>query len=232
MKLILIAVLAALGETMAINSVGSESESGTINKRFQFPKERKPLDDSSNAPSNAPSKKIDWNQEGGTRMFMQNVPVDGPNLDFEEGDDTRKVMPNVQVDGPNLDFIDEQSSKNDVGKEAGKLAGETDGPELNINREFGVPETVEDWMKILASNHKALPPLIKNMKLAQFWPLKNDFEDGVAEIRRIEGEKGPSAFYLQTIGQAFGRANQIAKEMCTKNPSVNSGCESHYPKKN
>ena len=103
---------------------------------------------------------------------------------------------------------------------------------MNINREFGVPDTVADWMKILASNHKALPPLIKNMKLAQFWPLKNDFEDGVAEIKRIEGEKGPSAFYLQTIGREFGRADQMAREMCTKNPSVDSGCKSHYPKKN
>ncbi|KAJ8142231.1 hypothetical protein OY671_004613 [Metschnikowia pulcherrima] len=232
MKLILIAILAALGETMAINGVGFESESGTINKRFQFPKEKKPWDSPSSAPSNAPSNKIDWNQAGGTRMLMPNVQVDGPNLDFEEGDDTRRVMPNVQVDGPNLDFIDEQSSKNDVGKEAGKSAGETGGHELNINREFGVPDTVADWMKILASAHKALPPLIKNMKLAQFWPLKNDFEEGVAEIRRMEGEKGPSSFYLQTIGREFGRADQMAREMCTKNPSVDSGCKSHYPKKN
>ncbi|KAM9915048.1 hypothetical protein OXX59_004706 [Metschnikowia pulcherrima] len=209
MKLILIAILAALGETMAINSVGFESESGTINKRFQFPKEKKPWDSPSSAPSNAPSNKIDWNQEGGTRM----------------------LMPNVQVDGPNLDFIDEQSSKNDVGKEAGKSAGETGGHELNINREFGVPGTVEDWLDILRGWEKELPSLIKNMRVTQFWPIKNDYEDAVAEIKAHEGEEGPSAPYLQKFGQTFNRANQIAREICAKDPSV-SGCDFYYSEKN
>ncbi|KAM9900682.1 hypothetical protein OXX79_004994 [Metschnikowia pulcherrima] len=230
MKLILIAVLAALGETMVINSVGSESESGTINKRFQFknePEEKKPWDASSSAPSKASSSDVVWDQEGGTRMFMNNVDVSEP-----EADNTRMFMQNVQVDGPNLDFDAEKSSKNDNGKKTNTSTGETDRPELNINREFGVPETVKDWLQILARVHKALPPLIKNMNLAHFWPLKNDFEGGVAEIKAIEGERGPSAFYLQTIGQEFGRANQTAKDMCTKNPSVDSGCKYHYPKKN
>ncbi|QBM88244.1 hypothetical protein METSCH_C02100 [Metschnikowia aff. pulcherrima] len=231
MKLILIAILTALGETMAINSVGSESESGTINKRFQFPKEKTPLDDSSNSPSNAPSKKIDWNQEGGTRMFMQNVPADSPNLDFKQVDDTRMFMQNVKVDGPNLDFIDEQSTENDVGKEASKLADETGGHELNTNREFGVPGTVEDWLDILRGWEKELPSLIKNMRVTQFWPIKNDYEDAVAEIKAHEGEEGPSAPYLQKFGQTFNRANQIAREICAKDPSV-SGCDFHYPEKN
>ncbi|KAM9928842.1 hypothetical protein OXX59_001572 [Metschnikowia pulcherrima] len=213
MKLILIAILTALGETMAINSVGSESETGTINKRFQFrdePKERKPWDSPSSEPSKAPSSDVVWDQRGGTRMFMQNV----------------------QVDGPNLDFNDEQLSNNGNGEEIKESAGEVDGYELDFNREFGVPKTVEDWIKILASVHQALPPLIKKMNLTQFWPLKNDFEDGVSVIKKIEGERGPTAFYLQTIGGTFGRADQIAREMCTKNPNVDSGCKSHYPRKN
>ncbi|KAM9900844.1 hypothetical protein OXX69_003750 [Metschnikowia pulcherrima] len=209
MKLVLIAVLAALGETMVINGVGSGPESGTINKRY------------------APSNDIDWDQEAGTRMIMQNVDVSKP-----EADDTRMFMENVKVVRPNLDFDAKKWSNNGNGKGTKKLPGKTGGSGFERGRETPVPETVEDWLTILRHVESKLPNLIKNMDLGQFWTMQNNFKDGVAEIKAIEGENGASAYYLQKLGQVYGRANQIAKEMCTKNPSVDSFCASRYPKKN
>lgn len=203
MKLINLTILSILAEAMIVNGAAINPENCS---QEALPKESQ--DD----------EKWTWDKTGGTRMFMNNVPVE------ENDSDTRLLMPNFAID-PTADYSEnvrilEGSTPNVPVQQETPEVAETEilpGEKKTKLAELGkILDTTRVQMERTVSGDK--------VDLEKYLPLRKAFFEAYDQIKKLDTER-TEAFVLQNYSRVPPRIDYVAKAMCEKDPSK-AGCES------